>query len=77
MYYWRHCDRRYAEASDGIFSVLGSAILLAVTIINIVALNKLARAFGHGTGFTIGLFFLNPIFKLILGFGSDQYIGPQ
>lgn len=65
------------KSIDGIFSVLGSAILLAVTIINIVALNKLARAFGHGTGFTIGLFFLNPIFKLILGFGSDKYIGPQ
>ena len=65
------------KSFDGIFSVLGSAILLAVTIINIVALNKLDRAFGHGTGFTIGLFFLNPIFKLILGFGSDQYIGPQ
>lgn len=65
------------KSIDGIFSVLGSAILLAVTIINIVALNKLVRAFGHGTGFTIGLFFLNPIFKLILGFGSDQYIGPQ
>ena len=65
------------KSFDGIFSVLGSAILLAVTIINIVALNKLSRAFGHGTGFTIGLFFLNPIFKLILGFGSDQYIGPQ
>lgn len=65
------------KSIDGIFSVLGSAILLAVTIINIVALNKLARAFGHGTGFTIGPFFLNPIFKLILGFGSDKYIGPQ
>lgn len=31
------------KSFDGIFSVLGSAILLAVTIINIVALNKLAR----------------------------------
>ena len=62
---------------DGVASVLGSAVLLAVTIVNIVALNKLATAFGHGIGFTIGLFFLNPIFKLILGFGGDEYIGPQ
>lgn len=62
---------------EGVASVLGSAILLAVTIVNIVALNKLATAFGHGIGFTIGLVFLNPIFKLILGFGGDEYIGPQ
>lgn len=62
---------------DGVVSVLGSAIVLAVTIINIIALNKLAKAFGHGVGFTVGLFFLNPIFKLILAFSSDEYQGPQ
>lgn len=61
----------------GILSVLGSAVLLGVTIVNILAANKLAKAFGHGVGFTIGLIFLNPIFMLILGFSSDQYIGPQ
>ena len=35
----------------------------------------LARAFGRGTGFAIGLIFLSPIFSLILGFGSDTYKG--
>lgn len=38
---------------------------------------KLSKAFGHGTGFGLGLTFLTPIFLLILGFGSSQYQGPQ
>lgn len=37
---------------------------------------KLAKAFGQGAGFAIGLIFLNPIFMLILGFGSAEYVGP-
>lgn len=40
----------------------------------IVALD-LAKVFGRGTGFAIGLIFLTPIFALILGFGSDTYEG--
>jgi len=40
----------------------------------IVALD-LAKVFGRGTGFGIGLIFLTPIFALILGFGSDTYKG--
>ncbi len=62
---------------DGMISALGSIILLGISVVNIIALNKLAKAFGHGTGFTVGLVFLNPIFKLILGFSGDEYIGPQ
>lgn len=37
---------------------------------------KLAKAFGQGGAFAIGLIFLNPIFMLILGFGDSEYIGP-
>ena len=36
----------------------------------------LAKSFGRGTGFGIGLFILSPIFALILGFGADTYKGP-
>lgn len=35
----------------------------------------LAKSFGHGTMFTWGLFLLPSIFMLIVGFGSDKYIG--
>lgn len=37
----------------------------------------LAHAFGRSTGFGWGLVFLSPIFLCILGFGPDQYLGPQ
>ncbi|MBR3134162.1 MAG: hypothetical protein IKG56_01715 [Clostridia bacterium] len=55
--------------------------LLLVPIANIVVLCwkdiELAKAYGKGAGFGIGLFLLGPIFTLILGFGKAQYIGPQ
>ena len=45
-------------------------------IIAIIAWNDLAKSFAKGVGFTIGLILLYPIFIMILGFGSAQYIGP-
>jgi hypothetical protein len=55
-------------------------ILLLIPVVGliiwiIVALD-LAKSFGRGTGFGIGLAFLSPIFGLMLGFGSDTYRGP-
>lgn len=49
--------------------------IIAVAVISIMMANKMSKAFGHGIGFTLGLIFLDPIFKLILGFGSSRYIG--
>lgn len=37
---------------------------------------KLARAYGMGTGFAVGLIFLPSIFCLILGFSDAVYYGP-
>jgi hypothetical protein len=52
-------------------------ILLLIPIANIVAAViisiDVARKFGQGTGFGIGLAFLPFIFYPILGFGSAQY----
>ena len=50
-------------------------ISMIIVLINIMYSVKLARAFGRGTGFAIGLIFLQPIFMLILGFGDDRYYG--
>ncbi|MBN2205688.1 MAG: signal peptidase I [Thermoleophilia bacterium] len=36
----------------------------------------IAKSFGKGSGFGVGLWLLAPIFVLILGFGSAQYEGP-
>lgn len=56
-------------------------LLLCLPIVNIVMMIilyiNLAKAFGKGTGFIIGLIFLPNIFTLILAFGSAQYQGPQ
>ena len=56
-------------------SMFLSLIVIPLTVINIMYCVKLARAFGRGIGFAIGLILLQPIFLLILGFGSDQYYG--
>lgn len=45
-------------------------------IVAIITAVDLAKAFGKGTGFGIGLAFLGFIFIPILGFGDAQYRGP-
>lgn len=58
--------------------LLGTLLVIIGVIINIVTLYKQSVAFGQGIGFTIGLFFLNPIFNMILAFGQYRYFGiPQ
>ena len=46
-------------------------------VISIIVDFKLAKAFGKGVGYAIGLIFLYPIFLLMLGFGNAAYIGPD
>ena len=45
-------------------------------IVSIIMCIKLARAFGKGGGFAMGLIFLPFVFIPILGFGSATYLGP-
>jgi hypothetical protein len=45
-------------------------------IIAIILFIDLAKSFGNGVGFGLGLAFLGIIFFPILGFGSSQYQGP-
>ena len=56
-------------------------LLLLIPIVDIIygiiLANRLSKAFGKSTGFTVGLIFLPVIFMLILGFGDAQYQGPQ
>lgn len=55
-------------------------ILFFIPIINIIITAivsmDVAKSFGKGLLFAVGLFFLSPIFYCILGFGSAQYRGP-
>jgi len=54
-------------------------VLLFIPIVNIVTaamvMIAVAKAFGKGTGFALGLLFLSPIFIPILGFSDAQYLG--
>jgi hypothetical protein len=55
-------------------------ILYVIPIVNIVIAimvwYDLAKSFGKGVGFTIGLLLLSWIFLAILGWGSARYLGP-
>ena len=46
-------------------------------IIGIIVLVELAKSFGKGVGYALGLIFLSPIFIVMLGFGSARYVGPD
>jgi hypothetical protein len=56
-------------------------ILLFIPVVNfiilIIAWFGVAKSFGKGAGFGLGLTFLSPIFIPILGFGSATYNGPS
>jgi hypothetical protein len=54
-------------------------LLLFVPIVNffvaMIVVIDIAKAFGKGAGFGLGMFFLGPIFYAILGFGNAQHTG--
>jgi Family of unknown function (DUF5684) len=56
-------------------------LLILIPVVNlviyIIILNGLAKNFGKGTGFTVGLFFFRFIFIPILGFGNAVYSGDK
>ena len=63
------------QAGETVFLVWVILFLVVMLILNFIFCKRLATAFGKSTGFAIGLFFLNPIFIMILGFGDAQYVG--
>lgn len=44
-------------------------------VVWIIMMIDLAKSFGHGIGFAIGLILFPFIFYLILGFGDSEYVG--
>ncbi len=53
--------------------IIGSIIVIALMAI---LSYKLAKSFGKDGGWAVGLYFLAPIFYMILAFGSSEYVGP-
>ncbi len=58
-------------------SLIMFAFLIWFAIEHALLCNSLSKSFGHGAGFAVGLFFIAPVFYMILGFNKDQYIGPK
>ena len=54
-----------------LFVTIAEAIFAIV--ISIMYCIRTSRAFGHGAGYAVGLFFLQIIFLMILGFGKSKY----
>ena len=56
-------------------------LFMLIPIVNFVFMIllyvKLAKAFGKGGGYAVGLIFLGVIFMPMLAFGSSTYVGPQ
>lgn len=65
------------EKGSFFVSILALIIWVVLLIIRIFYCLKLSRAFGFRGGFAVGLYFLNTIFIMILGFGNSRYYGPQ
>ena len=63
-----------ARSENGALAAIAAILAIGALVIGIMLNFKLAKAFGKGTGFAIGLILLNPIFILILAFGSSRYI---
>ncbi len=62
-------------ADSTMLVALGTVCNLASSLILLVGNIKLSKSFGHGVPFGLGLYFLQPVFIMILGFGADTYIG--
>ena len=54
--------------------ILWLVLILTLFILSIIININLAKRFGKGTGFAIGLIFFNLIFECILAFGKSEYI---
>lgn len=64
-------DFNYAANPLIIITLL--VLFVFTLVMGIVNSIRTSHAFNHGGGFAVGLFFLQPIFWLILGFGSSKY----
>jgi hypothetical protein len=62
---------------DGHKTFLAWVFGIVAVVINFLYTQKLSKAFGKSEFFGLGLFFFEPIFIMIIGFGDAQYLGPQ
>lgn len=62
------------STTAGIVSfILSIAMCVFALAVSIMYSIRTSKAFGHGGAFAVGLFFLQGIFLLVLGFGKSKY----
>ena len=54
-------------------SLIYFAMVIFTFVITVMNYYRIAKVFGHGCGYTVGLVFITSIMLLVLGFGSDKY----
>lgn len=54
--------------------ILGFVSMVATVVISFMRNLKIAKCFGHGIGYCLGITFLPVVFIPILAFGSDCYV---
>lgn len=69
-----------AQQPEGVLAVMLTisviGCLLYRIFLQVTLYQKLSAVFGHGVAFGLGLYFLEVIFIIILGFGKSQYQKP-
>lgn len=63
--------------SSGSLTFLANVVDVAMDLVLIVLWLKTSQAYGHGLGYAIGLWLINPLFIMIIGLGSSRYYGPR
>lgn len=59
-------------ANPGVLITAIVYVIFAI-VVEIIYSIRTSRAFGHGGLFAAGLFFFQPIFQMIIGFGKSKY----
>ena len=70
-------DRLVPDPMPSWVVTVSGAAGIVILVISFRQCLRLAKCFGKGTGFGIGLVFLGPVFKMILGAGGSRYMGAQ
>ncbi|MBR3172430.1 hypothetical protein IKF21_00705 [Candidatus Saccharibacteria bacterium] len=63
----------YSQGTGIIACILLCGLGIFAIVASVIYSIRTSKIFGHGIGFAIGLFFLQNIFLLILGFGKSKY----
>ncbi len=64
-----------ALTSGSFWFYIALVLVILAAIIRAVFYYNLSLAYGHGLGYFLGLYLLEPLFMIILGFGSSRYAG--